>query len=140
MAHNPGERNRNLWKASIFIGNMKIWQSVFTALSRNKKNKVQEDSNYRITPWKRKRRLFPFPSWWLYVSGSPRCVQCWSPFLMFKISSMKSQTCPLTWPAIHLSLEKTSKLKKLLFGNINYMEATIILSAMWAINFGGLVS
>lgn len=57
--------------------------------------------------------------WGLCLSGSLRCVQCWLPSRRSKISSMKSKTCPLTWLAIHLSLERTSKLKKL-SGNMSH--------------------
>lgn len=81
--------------------------------------------------------LLSLLSWWLCLNGSLRRVQCWSPFRCSKISSMKSKTCPLTWPAIHLSLKRTSKLKKVLFGNMSYMEATIILLSYVSNQFWG---
>lgn len=71
------------------------------------------------------------------LHGSFRGIWFWLPIQMSKISSMKPKASLLIWPAIHLLLERIPKLKILLFGNMNYVEATIILPSYVRNQFWG---
>lgn len=71
------------------------------------------------------RCLLWLPFWRLCLHGLVRGVQCWSPIQISKISSVEPKTSPVIWSVIYLSLERIPKLKRLLFGNMNYLEAAI---------------